>query len=303
MVTTNVKYNTKTQILGILGFPLDHSVTSIVHNAMYQYGNINAIFYPLEIENKPGNLDRFFEAFKTLKMKGFSVTMPYKTMMLPYLDEAPEVCRRYNCINNVKYEDGKFYGDSFDGYAICETFERAGCYLKGKRALILGAGGITGVTLDEMNKRGVTSFTILNRTIKRAETIAAALCEQSGKSVHVGPLTPEELNRAAKESDVVAQCTSLGMHGSTADFEYLNFVKYLPDKAMVVDAIYNPLQTSILRAASNRGLVTKNGVEVLANQMTKLIMFYFGVDLGEGGRHEAIATTIYAMQLREHGLL
>lgn len=105
MITTNVKYNTETKLLGMLGYPLGHSVTSIVHNAMYQWGNINAIFIPMEVEDKPGNLDRFFDAIDVFHVLGFSVTMPYKTRLIPYIDACPEECRVFGCVNNVKIEE------------------------------------------------------------------------------------------------------------------------------------------------------------------------------------------------------
>lgn len=298
MITTNVKYNVDTRLLGLLGYPLDHSITSVVHNAMYQFGDINAVFIPLEIKDTPGNLDRFFEAVKTLNILGFSVTMPYKTRMLPYMDEVTEECRLFNCVNNVKYVNGKFYGDGFDGYGMCQAIEDTGVKLAGREALILGAGGISGVVANEMAKRGVEQFTILNRTVARAEHLAQILSDHTGKPVRVGPLTKEELDRAASSATVVAQCTSLGMYGTNTQFEYLDFVDRLEPSTIVADALYNPLQTAILKKATDRGLQSVNGIGMLSNQMNALIRFYFGVDLGLGGKCEATSTIIRAMQDR-----
>ena len=147
MITTNVKYNTQTRLLGMLGYPLGHSVTSIVHNALYQWGGINAIFIPMEIEDKPGNLDRFFDAVDILHILGFSVTMPYKTKLNDYIDECPEECSVFGCINNVKIEeDGRRIGVSYDGFGMGEALEEAGYVIRDKEVLILGAGGISGIT-------------------------------------------------------------------------------------------------------------------------------------------------------------
>lgn len=298
MITMNVKYNTETRLLGLLGYPLDHSITSIVHNAMYQFGDLNAVFVPFELEDTPGALDRFFDAVKTLNILGFSVTMPYKTRMLPYMDEVKEECRIFNCVNNVKYVDGKFYGDGFDGYGMCQAIEDTGAKLAGREALIIGAGGISGVIANEMAHRGVTAFTILNRTAEKAEHLAQILSDHTGLPVRSGPLTKEELDLAARRVNVVAQCTSVGMYGTGTQFPYLDFIQKLEKSTIVADALYNPLQTAILKAASENGLQTVNGIGMLANQMNALIQFYFGVDLGLGGKCEATSTIIRAMQDR-----
>lgn len=296
MVTTNVKYNTQTKLLGMLGYPLDHSVTSIVHNAMYQWGNINAIFIPMEVEDKPGNLERFFEAANVFHVMGFSVTMPYKTRLMPYIDECPEECRVFGCINNVKIEeDGRRIGVSYDGYGMAEALEEAGHSIKDKEVLILGAGGVSGITAYEFAKRGASKVTILNRTPEKAEQVAQKLHDFTGIEALAGPLTKQALDAAAKNTQIVAQCTSLGLSGHAEDFEYLGFVDKLPKNAVIEDAIFNPLQTSILKAGKAAGLQTMNGISMLANQMSAIIQFYFGVDLGVGGKHEAASTIIRAM--------
>lgn len=299
MVVTNVKYDTKTKLLGMLGYPLGHSVTSIVHNAMYQWGDINAIFIPMEVEDKPGNLDRFFDAVGIFHVRGFSVTMPYKTRMLPYIDQCPEECRVFGCINNVKIEDdGRRIGVSYDGYGMGQAIEEAGYAIKDKQVLILGAGGISGITAYEFVKRGAARVVILNRTAEKAEKVAEQLHAYTGIEAVAGPLTKEALDHAAANSHIVAQCTSLGLNGHAADFEYLGFIEKLPKDALIEDAIFNPLQTSILKAGAAAGLVTINGISMLANQMDAIIEFYFGIDLGVGGKHEAASTIIRAMRDR-----
>lgn len=81
------------------------------------------------MENIPGNLDRFFEAVKTLRMRGFIVTMPYKTQMLPYMDVVSGESRAFNCIDAVKYADSRLYEAAFDVYGMCQTIEDVGVKL------------------------------------------------------------------------------------------------------------------------------------------------------------------------------
>ena len=139
---------------------------------------------------------------------------------------------------------------------------------------------------------------ILNRTAEKAEKVAEQLHAYTGIEAVAGPLTKEALDRAAANSHIVAQCTSLGLNGHAADFAYLGFIEKLPKDALIEDAIFNPLQTSILKAGAAAGLVTINGISMLANQMDAIIEFYFGIDLGVGGKHEAASTIIRAMRDR-----
>lgn len=214
--------------------------------------------------------------------------MPYKTQMVPYMDEVPEKCRVFNCVNTVKYKDGKFYGEALDGYGMCQTIEDSGVRLEGREALIIGAGGISGMVASEMAARGVTSITILNRTPEKAQSVARTVQDYTGKPTRAGVLCQEELDRAAKTAGVVAQCTSVGMHGMGTEFPYLGFMEKLDKAAVVVDALYNPPQTGFLKAAADCGLQTFNGVGMLSNQLNALMKFYFDLDLGQEGKAEAV---------------
>lgn len=288
MTAANVKYDRETKLLGLLGYPLGHSIAAAIHNEVYRSVGINAVLLPMELEDHPGNLGRFLEAVKTLRMRGFIVTMPYKTQMLPYMDEVSVESRAFNCVNAVKYVNGRFYGAAFDGYGMCQTIEDAGVKLAGREALVIGAGGISGPVASEMARRGVTAFTVLNRTEEKAERLAQILREHTGKPVHAGGLTVKELDRAAERANVVAQCTSLGMYGTGTTFPYLNFMKKLRKDTVVADALYNPPQTAFLAAAAGSGLKTASGVGMLSNQVNALIDFFFGVDLGPEGKTAAV---------------
>jgi len=288
MNATNIRYDRDTKLLGLLGFPLAHSIAAPIHNGLYRFANINATMLPMELEDAPGKLDRFFAAVETLRIQGFIVTMPYKTQMLPYMDEVSEISRVFNCVNAVKYENGKFYGQAYDGYGMCQTLEDAGCRLEGREALILGAGGISGVVAGEMARRGVTAFTILNRTEEKARQLAERLQEYTGKPVHAGALTEEELERAALRAGVVAQCTAAGMYGTGSEFPFLKFIEKLGKDTVVADALYNPPKTAFLRAAEAQGLLAVNGMGMLSNQANALTRFFLGRNLGPEGKQEAV---------------
>jgi shikimate dehydrogenase len=249
----------------------------------------------MEVEDTPENLDRFFDAVRILNMRGFISTMPYKTKMLPYMDVVTEESKVFNCINAVKYVEGKFHGAGFDGYGFCQSIEDTGVKLEGREALILGAGGICGPVAAEMARRGGTSFTILNRTEEKAKKLAQLLQDYTGKPAYGGPLTPEKLEHAAKKAEVVAQCTSAGIHGSGTEFPHLDFLKMLGKDTVVMDALYNPPQTVFLKVAAECGLKTVNGMGMLSNQASILIDFFFGAQL-PNGKEDALRAIDFAME-------
>lgn len=295
-----IPYNRETKLLGLLGDPLGHSIVPRVHNKIYQYAGINAVLLPMEMEDAAGNLDRFFDAVRTLRIHGFIVTMPYKTRMLPYLDEAPEECLALNCVNAVRFDSRRFYGAVFDGYGLCQSIEDAGCRLEGREALIIGAGGICGPVISEMAGRGVAAFTILNRSPETAERKAEILRLRTGKPIQTGPLTEETLNRAAGRAGIVAQCTPLGMYGTGTSFPYLDFLEKADKDTVVADVVYNPLKTALLEAAAHRGLRTVNGAGMLTNQADKLIRFFFGSGLGAAGKEAASRAVNAALEELRH---
>lgn len=299
MNVENIKYDHETKLLGLLGYPLAHSIAAPIHNGLYRFGKINAVMLPMELKNEPGNLERFFSAVETLRIQGFIVTMPYKTQMLPYMDEMSEISRVFNCVNAVKYENGRFYGRAYDGYGMCQTLEDADCRLEGREALILGAGGISGVVAGEMANRGVTSFTILNRTEEKAVQLARTLWEYTGKPVHAGALTEENLEQAARRAGVVAQCTAAGMYGTGTEFPFLKFIEKLGKDTVVVDALYNPPKTAFLQAAEAQGLLAVNGMGMLSNQANSLTKFFLGQDLGPEGKREAVRLLTVLLEERK----
>ncbi len=279
----HLKYDTETMILGVIGYPLEHTFVPKVYNALYEKFRINAVYLPFSI--RPEDLEGFFRTVDILNIPGFGVTMPHKSSVLQYLDSADEICRIYQCVNTVSVDkDRKKHGYAFDGYAMCQMLEDEGVSIAGKKALILGAGGISGVVADELANRGAAEITILNRTAEKAEKLAETVSRYRGIPVTGGGLTAEELDRAAEGTGIVLQCTSLGLAGSDQDYSYLGFLERLNADAAAADAIYNPDPTSFLRKARECGLKTVNGIGMLACQKRQIFKACLGIDIGDEGK-------------------
>lgn len=293
-----VKYDTDTQLLFQIGDPLDHACACYIHNRMYELANLNAV--NLNMVVKKGELPEFIAACKQLGVKGFDITMPHKTDVIPLCDEVEEFSREFSCVNHVKIRDGKLIGIGLDGMGMAMAIESAGVPLKGARVLMLGAGAVSGPIAAELCKRGVSRVVILNRTVAKAENIAASLKKYfPALEAAAAEMTPASMCKYAPESDVVVQCTSLGMSGHTGDYEDLSFVDLLPETASVADVIFNPERTSLLKRAEARGLRVLNGMGMLVNQEKAMMKFHFDIDMDDAFAPEGEEALLIALAMRQ----
>jgi shikimate dehydrogenase len=278
-----LKLDSETMILGVIGYPLTHARVQKVYNALYEKFNVNALYLPIPVTAE--RLDNFFHAVNVLNIPGFGVTMPHKSAVLPYLDSADEICKIYNCVNTVSVDAGKKkHGYAFDGFAMCQMVEDEGVLIKNRKALVLGAGGISGVVCDELAKRGATEITILNRTQSKAIALAELVARHTRIPVSGGGLTKAALDKASEDARIVMQCTSLGLYGGGQDYDYLGFIDRLPCDSAVADAIYNPDPTALLERAQKRGLKTVNGIGMLACQKQQIFKACLHIDIGDEGK-------------------
>ncbi|MHB1314355.1 MAG: shikimate dehydrogenase family protein [Christensenellales bacterium] len=290
-----VKYDVDTKFIAQIGYPMDHSCASMLSNAMYEYANLNAVNLTFEIPRD--KLADLVQAAKTLNMQGIDVTMPYKSEMLPFLDECTEEARAFNCINHVKIENGKLYGAGLDGVGMRMAIEKEGVDLNGRDLLILGAGAVSGQIAAELCKSGAKSVTVLNRTIDKAKKVTDVLERLYHVKTAYGEMTTEEMVKAAPHCNLVVQCTPLGWGGVT-DYESVDFVSLLPNGSFVADVLYNPPRTKLLAAAEKRGLKVVNGAAMLFYQAQAAIKFQFGVDLPDDFVSEAEESILIAVAMR-----
>ena len=293
-----VKYDVDTQLLFQIGDPLDHACACTIHNRMYELANLNAV--NLNVVVKKGELPQFIQSCKQLGVKGFDITMPHKSDIIPLCDEVESFSREFNCVNHVKIRDGKLIGIGLDGLGMVMAIEEAGIPLPGAKVLMLGAGAVSGPITAELCKRGAASVTILNRTVSKAEQIVHTL-ERYFPDIQTraGELTPENRNKYAPDTTLVIQCTSMGMSGHQGDYEDLSFVDLLPADAAVADVIFNPERTSLLARAERRGLLVLNGMGMLVNQEKAMMKFHFDVDMGEEFAAEGEETLLLALAMRQ----
>jgi len=292
-----IRADSDTQLIFQIGDPLDFSCGAAVHNAIFEFANLNAVCLSLVV--KKGELGPFCKAVKTLGICGFDVTMPHKSDVIEYLDEVDELSRAFNCVNHVDLRDGKLVGTALDGLGMCLNIEDAGIRIKGRRALILGAGAVSGPIAAELCKRGASSIAILNRTVEKAKSITEVIERYFDVPVACGDMSLDNLYAFAGEADLLVQCTNLGMEGSGVDYQDVGFVARLPKGAAVADVLYMPERTKLLAHAEKLGYQVVNGLGMMINQQKAMLKFHLDYDLEADCREFGEEGLLVAMAQRQ----
>lgn len=255
----NINWNT--QIYCLIGHPISKTLSPIIHNNFYRLINENSIYLAFDV--KENHLSTIVEAIKILDIKGFNVTIPYKTTIINYLDEISEEAKLIGAINTVKNVDGKLVGYNTDGMGFIKSLELNNIDVKGKNILILGAGGGAKAIGTSLAFIGVDSIFISNRTLGKAKKLSEKLKYQFPKvSIDYGGLDLKKVDK--KNIHMVVNCTSIGMYPNINELPIR--LDGFSQNLIVYDIIYKPKKTKLLKLAENKGYKTIDGLNMLINQ-------------------------------------
>ncbi len=246
--------------LDVIGDPIEHSKSPLIHGTA-----LDSLGIPYEyrkIRVAKGGLKEYINEAKGIGISGFNLTMPHKVDIIPFLDFIDDEAKSFNSVNTVRIKSGRLYGYNTDGKGFTYAMAELGVLPENKNIVILGAGGVVSTLALKMQLEGAKSITILNRTLSAAENIADKL----SISAQALPLTTESISSAVQGCDILVNATPLGMEGIDKDFEDLSFIDSLKYGALVYDLIYNPTETSLLKAAKARSFDTLNGMAMLIYQ-------------------------------------
>lgn len=250
-------YSTKTLKMAVMGDPIDHSLSPFLHGAVIEEHGYDALYIPVRVA--PEETEKFAEAAVKMGFCGFNATMPHKIRLLDIVDELDKKASLYRSVNTVRIRDGVMTGSNTDVDGLMAALNGREVRIEGRNVMIIGAGGVAGALLRGFSDEGASSVTVLNRTLSKAEEIVAGVRGASARK-----LTIENLSETASGSDLIVNCTPLGMTGVSGDFEDLSFLN--DTKAFVVDLVYHPWQTTYLKYARERGLRIMNGMPMLICQ-------------------------------------
>ena len=255
-----------TKSVGIIGSPIRHSISPIFQQAALDYYGIDAIYEAWEVE--PPSLPEYIRQLRSPNTLGINVTVPHKEAVIPLLDGVDDFASAAGAVNTIINEDGNLVGHNTDGVGFLKALEDNGHFQpQGRKVLVLGAGGSAKAVALALSSRGVTEVAIANRTLERA-TRLAEIISTHGPKVDAMSLTDstETLVRKAGESDLIVNCTTLGMKYGFDEHSSPMRSKQIPATALVFDLVYNPIETPLLREAKRAGAATLGGLAMLVYQ-------------------------------------
>ncbi|MDD5454569.1 MAG: shikimate dehydrogenase [Candidatus Ratteibacteria bacterium] len=246
-----------TKIVGVFGWPVEHTASPRMHNVAFEALDLNWVYLPFEV--KPDMLEPAVKAIIPLNIRGVNLTIPHKKDVIPFLDELSSEAQFIGTVNTIVKKGNKLIGYNTDGQGFMRALEENKISVLGKKVLILGAGGASFGISRELILKGADKLFVANRTLKRTEDLKKMLGE-----IEVLPLEKDSLKSVLKGADIVINTTSVGMK---KDDRLLISENWLgPSIEAVVDIIYSPPETKLLRMARKKNIKTINGLDMLLHQ-------------------------------------
>ena len=250
--------------MGIIGFPIHHSISPVFQQAALDHLGLDATYEAWEVE--PGSVGDFVNGLRSPDTMGINVTVPHKEAVIPFLDEVDDWATSAGAVNTIVNRDGRLTGHNTDGYGFLQGLKQTARFEpKGRRVLLLGAGGAARGVVLALAREEVQELVIANRTVARAEALVR-LAQARGVASQAISLDWNVLGMVAVNADLIVNCTTIGMaHGPDATGTPL-LQQQIPPTTIVYDLVYNPLETPLLREAARAGGGVLGGIQMLVHQ-------------------------------------
>jgi len=256
----------KTKICGLFGFPVAHTLSPAMHNAAFQYLNINSVYLPFSVD--PKKIKDAVSSLVALDLMGVNVTVPHKQEVMKYLDSISKEAKIIGAVNTIVVRDGKLHGYNTDGMGFIASIEEdLKIDVKGMSMFLLGAGGGGRAVAVQSALSGLKKVYISDKDHKRAKDLVKSV---PGKKAEL--LTDlKEIRSIVRKSDIIVNATPIGLH---EDDPVSIPPEWIPEGKVVYDLIYNPAKTKLLMSV--RGCVTVNGLGMLLHQGAKAFELWTG---------------------------
>ncbi|MBA7581588.1 Shikimate dehydrogenase (NADP(+)) [subsurface metagenome] len=251
----------RTNVLCIIGYPIEHSMSPIMHNAALKDQSLDYVYVAFNIP--PNDLKNAVLGFKMLSIKGINVTIPYKENIIPYLDEIDPLAEKIGAVNTIKNEGKYLIGKNTDASGAKKALLDAGCEITGKKALILGAGGAAKAVSFALSE-DLDVVYIANRTEKRAIKLAKDFTNKTAIKAVGKNMSINTLKNLVNDVDILINTTPLGMYPDIKESPISEEI--LHNNLFVFDIVYNPLETRLLKEARKIGCKTLGGLDMFVNQ-------------------------------------
>ena len=279
----------KTQVLGVIGDPIEHTFSPAMHNAGLNELGLNYIYLPFHV--KDDMLGECIQGAKAMGIKGLNVTIPHKSNVIKHLDDIDSVASMIGAVNTIQFiydEDNessnqdnginvRTKGFNTDGYGCVRAIEEK-TSIKDKKVSITGAGGAARAVAFQIANSGIDELSILNRNLSKAQSLANDLkinLESIGIDISINAYDLEELKRELSDSDIFIDTTPIGMYPNVDDKPVAS-ADMLHEDLLVNDIVYTPMKTSLIREAELANAEVVYGYKMLLYQGIRSFEIWLG---------------------------
>lgn len=272
-----MEINGKTRTCGLIGNPVEHTLSPMIHNTLAKLSGHNLIYVPFPVE--PGRLDQAIAGADALNLLGLNVTVPYKSEVINSLREIDDLARNIGAVNTLVRTDGGYKGYNTDMEGLYRAMVSEGVQIAGEQIVLLGAGGAARAVAYLCAVKGADKVYMLNRTLSKAESVAEEVNRAMGREAIV-PMITEDYEKLPAGKYLAVQGTSVGLAPHTEDVVIADEAFY--DKIHTgFDLIYNPWETKFMRLVCSHGGKAYNGLKMLLYQGIIAYELWNQVDISE----------------------
>ena len=252
---------TKIKKYFVIGNPVNHSLSPKLQNYWLKENNINALYDKIKLNEN--DLENFIKDIRQQKITGCNVTVPFKQAVIPFLDKLSPEALQTQSVNTIIFNDGSLVGHNTDISGFTKAIQSLGFNLRGKKVLILGAGGVVPSIIFALNKMGVSKIIVSNRTRQKAENLKNLF--ENLKTIEWGNI---------EYFDMIINATSLGLNNEKINLDFSNVGK----NKLFYDVIYNPAETNFLKNAKKNGNLIENGKLMFVYQALEAFKLWHEVE-------------------------
>ncbi|SDO72734.1 shikimate dehydrogenase [Desulforhopalus singaporensis] len=264
-----------TRLVALLGTPLGHSVSPPMHNRVYQMLGMDYCYLPIEVSEE--DLGAVFTGLSKMNVAGCNVTIPHKVNVMKYLDELDPVAENIGAVNTICFTAGRAKGYNTDGLGFITSLEEESrTQVENRRFFVVGAGGAAKAICMTLAHRRAAKIYICNRTLEKAAALADRINSRVTNCSEPVLYSPTAQKKAIAESDVIINCTSLGMYPDVSSLPL--DPSFITSRHVVADIVYNPRLTRLLKEAEKRGAGILPGLGMLVYQGAAAFKLFTGVD-------------------------
>jgi len=270
-----MEINSETKVLGLLGNPVGHSLSPLMHNMTFARLGLNCVYLPFQVA--PEQLLAAVKSIRALNLQGVNVTIPFKEAVIPYLDQLSPIAADCGAVNVIKNENGRLVGYNTDGPGFIAALRDEAVKAEGSRVLFLGAGGAARSLAAALGQEKASHLDFLDTDYEKARSLAELINGFGKCSARAALINEANFRETGARADIIINCSPVGMYPAI-DEAPVTSLDALDGRTVLCDIIYNPLQTQLLKMGQAIGLKTINGLAMFVNQGALTLDILLGVN-------------------------